>query len=534
MHDYTVQHEQFKRMTSAFPCLRRQAFSERPAAVAKPAQRKEIAESKPMVAEASVYQGHSLSDQDTNLWLYSYEKATRSAFDAIYAALRDIATIQHEHDFVSRAKAISKERLGFELPDEVLERAWVEALDIRALYSFCVFNTFVRASEQQIHLDAQDEASVIAARGFFASCGLHEVDVSLASDGRLKGVERFVLRLPRHALRHTKAYSAGLFDVETDLKRWQRIELKKRIQASSMIGRASHSRYLKVAVYNRSSLRPAESGCGIYRGKELAGVEAVLNRLNSLRSALQDLFPEQDLAILLLGVDTDTDALRIHLPDAEGDLNAHRYIDMQHVYNATLALSAHEASRVLQQYIDQVAGMDGWARGQGQPDAGMRRFVTQLMYSNISQIDFVRRFHAGHYHDFAHAERLMLIGENIESFQLRNIVYYTHQYTFEEGRDDIEQGMSIFRATHLNHGLPIPVMIHYRYNAHVADSRAQAITRCVRVRNAMLNHYAALFASGKLQCFMTVRAKEPVALLEWVDGQDNFINEFKATSGFAL
>ena len=86
-----------------------------------------------------------LADQDANLWLYSYEKGTRHAFDAIYHALREIAGIQHEDDFVARAQHIAAQQLGFELPTVVLERAWVDVLDVRALYAYCVFRSFFTA-----------------------------------------------------------------------------------------------------------------------------------------------------------------------------------------------------------------------------------------------------------------------------------------------------------------------------------------------------------------------------------------------------
>lgn len=505
-----------RRMAGAFPCLRaRRAEDSAPARVQMQKAshvRSAVAEPQPAAPVAAAPVAHALADQGANVWLLSYEKATRESFDAIYVALRDIASIQHEADFVIRAQDIATSRLGYELPQAVLERAWVEALDVRSLYAYCVFNTFLRVTNQQVRLDAADQQGVAAAREFFASCGFHEVDVSPASDGRLKGLERFILRFPRHAIRNTKAYAGGLFDVENDLKRWQRVELRKLRQ-----GQPAGSRYLKVAVYNRSSQRPAESGCGPFKGNELAAAEAMLARLNALRDAVRASFPGEDLAILLLGVDTDTDALRIHVPDAEGQLSPYRYIDMLDAYQATLGMSADDAYLALQQRIDQTCQMQGWGKGVGVVEEGMRRFITQLMVTNISQIDYVMRFHGGAYADFGHAERLMILGENIEAFQLRNFAYYSHLYTVEESAGDVDHGVQVFRATHFTRGLPMPVVIHYRYNPQVEGSRERAVARCHRVRDALFARYLQLAETGRMQCFMTVRAKAHDAPVEWID-----------------
>lgn len=505
-------------MAGAFPCLRARGgkASHQPSShvqLAAHGNEELSVTAQPETPAMQAKSGHVLADQGANVWLFSYEMTTRNAFDAIYAALRDIAGVQHEPDFVQRAQRIAAERLGYALPDEVLEKAWVESLDVRSLYAYCVFKTFLRVSNEQIQLDAQDHQGITDAKVFFQSCGFHEVDISPASDGRLKGLERFILRLPRYAIRSTKAYAGGLFDVENDLKRWQRIELRKLRQNEA----GAQTRYLKVAVYNRSSLRPAESGCGPFKGNELAAAEAALARLQALRDSVRESFPGEDIDILLLGVDTDTDALRIHVPDAEGALSPYRYIDMLDAYNATLGMGNDEAYVALQQRIDQACMAEGWGKGAGPVGRGMRRFITQLMMTNISQIDYVQRFHGGAYRDFGHAERLMLVGENIESFQLRNFAYYSHLFTVEDGGSDVDHGINVFRAINFTRGLPVPVVIHYRYNPKVEGSRDRAVARCFRVRDALYARYPQLTASGMLQCFMTVRSKATDATLEWID-----------------
>ena len=65
----------------------------------------------------------------------------KSAFDAIVPTLKRVSALQHEEGFEQRAQAITREQLGFELPDEVLADAWVEQLDMRRLFAWCVFKT---------------------------------------------------------------------------------------------------------------------------------------------------------------------------------------------------------------------------------------------------------------------------------------------------------------------------------------------------------------------------------------------------------
>ena len=68
--------------------------------------------------------------------------------------------------------------------------------------------------------------------------------------------------------------------------------------------------------------------------------------MNELRSAIDQTFGAGAAPdVLLIGVDTDLDALRIHLPDGFGELNAHRYFETAQIYRDTLGLSP-EAARV--------------------------------------------------------------------------------------------------------------------------------------------------------------------------------------------
>src|SRR3569833_2711249 len=86
--------------------------------------------------------GHPLARQQDNAAQACYEGNVKGAFDRIEGVLRSIAAIQHEAAFEQTAQALSRETLGYALPAEVLAKAWVDTLDMRALYAWCVFETY--------------------------------------------------------------------------------------------------------------------------------------------------------------------------------------------------------------------------------------------------------------------------------------------------------------------------------------------------------------------------------------------------------
>ena len=85
---------------------------------------------------------HELVDGAENGQLYQYETSVKKSFDAIVPTLRKVSAYQHEEDFVARAQALAKQELGYELPTAVLEEAWVEQLDMRQLFAWCVFKSY--------------------------------------------------------------------------------------------------------------------------------------------------------------------------------------------------------------------------------------------------------------------------------------------------------------------------------------------------------------------------------------------------------
>src|SRR5699024_4674537 len=114
----------------------------------------------------------------------------------------------------------------------------------------------------------------------------------------------------------------------------------------------------------------------------------------------------------------------------------------------------------------------------------------RLLENNLSQIEYVRRYHGGHYRDISHAERFIGAGKGFEEVQLRNLTYFAYLDTVEEAADDLDVGVKVFSRLNVSHGLPIPVVIRYDYQGHVPGARERAAEHCQRVAQAMGMRYA--------------------------------------------
>ncbi|MGF1548516.1 MAG: carboxysome shell carbonic anhydrase [Thiotrichales bacterium] len=442
---------------------------------------------------------HPLTDGFMNARLARCEESVKGRFEAIVPALKEIAGLQHEADFAGRAQAMAKERLGYELPDGVLEDAWVSGLDLKALYAHCAFRA-LRISAAQFAEDLKNQVEAVHdTRNFFLECGFHAIDISPCADGRLKGLMRYILRLPLSSFVHRKAYAGALFDVEGDVRDWVGTELRRFREGIPTTADAG-TRYLKIAVYHTSSSDPCHQGCAAHGSSEVRAIDAALERLNQFRQAIENAFCcGATTDILLIGVDTDTDSIRVHVPDANGDLSAHRYVDNAGLYAKTQVMDANSARLAVYEAVE-AAVTDG-----GNPHDGMRRLIVNLLINNLSQIDYVLQLYGGRYPDIGHAERYISVGDGFEEVQMRNIAYYAHLHTLEEGSADMDVGIKIFKGLNVKHGLPIPVAIHYRYDARVPGSRDRTINKAMRVRDAVESRYADLVRQRILVCHLSVQ-----------------------------
>jgi hypothetical protein len=123
-------------------------------------------------------------------------------------------------------------------------------------------------------------------------------------------------------------------------------------------------------------------------------------------------------------MDTDTDAIRVHVPGRDGSTDLNNWLDARDVYEATCSLRADAARARIQELVEQAAA--------SQPDAGMVQLVARLIEHNLSQIDYVRQYHGGSYSDYGHAERFIGVGIGFKEVHLRNLTYFAYMDTVED------------------------------------------------------------------------------------------------------
>lgn len=462
---------------------------------------------------------HALTDLTANARLAQCEHTVTQRFDHILPTLKTLAALPQGEDFVPQAQHLAQQHLGHGWPEAWLERSWLTGLDLRRLYAHAVFSALA-ASVAEFAQDLQNQVeSVQDTRNFFLDCGFHAVDISPCSDGRLKGLLRYILRLPLTSFARRKAYAGALFDVETDVRHWVETELRRYREGVPTTADAG-TRYLKVAVYHHSSSDPSHLGCAAHHSQDLHAIEAALERLNQFRQAIENAFccgASTDL--LLIGVDTDNDAIRVHIPDAAGELSAHRFVDNARLYTDTVHLPVDQACLLIYEAIRKAGQDTAWGRGVGEPHDGMRRLIANLLINNLSQIDYVQERFGRCYPELGHAERYISVGDGFEEVQMRNIAYFAHLHTLEEGAADMDIGIHLFRKSHVQHGLPIPIAIHYRYDARVPGARERAAHKARRVRDAIRQRYADLDQQGLLACQISVQnlpAGSPLEVLEGI------------------
>ncbi len=461
---------------------------------------------------------HPLADGYTNARLAHCEDTVKGKFDAIQPTLKAIAALPYNADFVERAQQLARQALEFDLSEELLNNAWIDGADMKALYANCSFSALKAATEKFVEDLNNQLETVHDTKNFFLDCGFHAVDISPCSDGRLKGLARYILRLPLSSFTRRTAYAGALFDVEADVKYWESTELRRYREGVPSTA-DSGTRYLKVAVYHTSSSDPNHQGCAAHGSNIHRALDAALERLNQFREAIENTFCcGASTDILLIGVDTDTDAILMHVPDSKGDLSQHRVIDNAQLYKETLDMTEDQARVAVYEAISKPNQQSpGWGAGEGEPHEGMRKLIANMLINNLSQIEYVADLYGGCYPDIGHAERFISVGDGFNEVQMRNVAYYAHLHTLEEGVVDMDVGIKIFTDLNVKQGLPIPVAIHYRYDAKVPGSRNRTITKAKRIESAIRNRYTDLDEKGMLFCHISVQDRPTGSQIETVD-----------------
>lgn len=443
---------------------------------------------------------HSLVNTLQNQMLRDYEVETKAQFDLIEPVLRRLVAQQYQENFVEIAQSTARKELGFELPEHWLKDAWTRQLDVSSLYAFCVFERFKKMSRgffEQDPLKGQNNTEVMRK---FLDLGFHAVGVAPCADGRLAHLTSYVLRLP-YGLVRRKAHAGALFDISESVRNWVFVEHRRFCMAEPNSPQEP-THYLKIAAYHFSSHDPHHQGCAAHGSDDHAAASAAQARLDSFKQAIENRFGcDASVDTLLMGVDTDNDSLRIHVPNHKGEHDLASFIDTAQLYDMTLGMDASHARQVIRQQVTQVnVGHGGTA-----PVAGMVELVCWLVENNFSQIDYVKRFEKGCYQDIGHAERFIGVGSGFEEVQLRNLTYYSFLDTVEEGAADVDIGIKIFSGLNLNKGLPIPVIIRCDYDGRVPGSRERAQDKALRLQKALHERYRELSQQNKLATLCTLR-----------------------------
>ncbi len=439
---------------------------------------------------------HALVHAQENARLHTYENRVKESFDAIVPVLKQISAIQHDADFAIRAQRMARERLGFALPEVLLDDAWIEQLDMRNLFAWSVFETYRRFCDEAIMHAPLGNNDGMEFQEFLRQCGFHKLDVSPCSDGRLAHVIRYVLRLPYRFVRR-RSYAGAMFDVEDSLEKWVRTELI-RFREGRPNTADEPTRYLKTVVYHYSSVDPDHQGCAAHGSDTVRAMQCGVDRLRGFQQAVENTYCcGASIDKLLLGMDTDTDSIRIHMPDDNGGVSPENYIDSLELYDATLHMSATAAERWI---VDRVNEKGGTVL-----PAGMARFMVYLLTNNLSQLEYVRRYHGGHYEDIGHSERFIGAGIGFEEVQLRNLTFFSYMNTVEEAAADLDVGIRIFTSLNVSHGLPIPVVVRFDYHGDVPGARERAGQRCGRVTDALHGRYRELTDRGLLHTLRVIR-----------------------------
>ena len=454
------------------------------------------------MATVSQAAGHPLADPAVSDALQEQAREIQAAFSAIEPTLKQLARRQFEDDFASVASEHLRERLGLRVPHEFFAVTWAAPLDVRSLYAHCVLATFCRLIERHLDRNLACLFEGESAEELIRRFGFHAMDITPCADGRLSGVIDHILRVPPAVVAFRRSHAGAMFDVEESLRHWERVELSRWREARPNAA-TEPTRFLKIGIYHFSSVDPRHEGCAAHGSDDARAAAALLERLRQFEQAVQLTHCcEARVATLLVGVDTDTDAIRVHVPDGTGAMSIERYLDSRLLYELTRPLSREQGKQAIREAVARSIGV-------AVDDAateGMRWFCGYLLKNNLAQVDAVRRRHGAGYADRGHTEQLIVIGDAVDDVQLRNLAFQAQMDTIEEGAPDLDVGVRILRALHEPRGLAVPVLVHIRFDPRIPGARERAEWRAERLRTAIETRFASLVDRGSLMVQAVVRA----------------------------
>lgn len=447
--------------------------------------------------------GHPLAEPALSAALKQRAEEIAAAFALIEPVLRRLAPRQFDDGFPEQAHRELANSLGVDIPAAELEPSWSTPLDLGRIHARCVLGTFRNLVERDFDRDLalleEGESAEVLIRRF----GFHAVDITACADGRLAGAVDFILRVPPAVVVWRDAYAGAMFDVEDALHRWEAVELR-RWREGWPNDASEPTRYLKIGLYHFSSVDPRNQGCAAFGSDTARAATALLARLQEFEGAVESTqCCEASVATLLVGVDTDTDAIRVHVPDAAGGIDVDRYVSSATLYEQTASLEREAAKEFIRHAVADCAGVDA-------ADAateGMRWLCGYLLKNNIGEVDAVLGWSGGTYADAGHGEKLVVAGDAIDDVQLRNLTFQAQMDTLEEGAVDLDIGIKVLGGTNGPHGLAVPVLVHVAYDERIPGAAARAQERARRLAAAIEARYAGAAGPAGLLTQGVVRAR---------------------------
>ncbi len=445
--------------------------------------------------------GHPLAEPQHSLSLRRQADTVEAAFAAIEPVLTRIAPNHFDLDFPDQARR-ALQGIGVSLPASCFATHIMKPLDMRFLYARCVIATFCRLASGGFDRSAAERSEGESAKTLIARWGFHAIDVTPCADGRLAGVLDYILRIPPSVVAFRKSYAGALFNVTEALRHWETVELRRWRDAQPNAA-TEPTRFLKIGVYHFSSVDPAHHGCAAHGSDTARAAAAVLERLDDFYQAVRNIHGATP-AILLVGVDTDTDAIRVHVPDAAGRMQIGRYADSLSLHERTANLPREAAKDAIRDAVAACAGVSA----ADPATEGMRWFCGYLLKNNIAQVDSVRVQQGGSYKDAGHTEKLIVVGDGVDEVPLRNLAFQSQMETVEEGGADLDTGIAILRQEHEKRGLAVPVLVHFRHDPRIPGSVPRAKYKARRLMAAIIERYAPLASRKKLFVQAALRAAD--------------------------
>lgn len=465
---------------------------------------------------------HPLSEESVTRALLARSTMIAEAFAGIEPALEALAARQFQAGFADFARNELNARLGIKLPASAFAASWSVPFDARALHARCVLATFRKFVDGNGHRAELATSDGEPAAELIRRWGFHAIDVSPCADGRLAGLLDHILRVPPAIVADRRSYAGAMFDVAESLRQWETVELS-RWRNGTPNAPDQPTRYLKIGVYHFSSLDPQHEGCAAHGSDNRRAASALQKRLDQFAKAVANTHGAGDtVATLLVGVDTDTDAIRVHVPDADGETSIDRFVDSAKQLVATHSLAREEAKESIRRAVAECAGV----AVDDADSEGIRWFCGYLVKNNIAQVDAVRRTHGGAYPDQGHTERLIVVGDSVDEVQLRNLAFQAQMGTIEEGASDLDIGVKILAKVYKPDSLAVPILVHVRFDDRIPGSKHRAKERAARMANAIRRRYRRRHKPPKVSVETLIRPAEPIGLHSTAFGARTDLNHW--------